>query len=141
MTDRKTASTDTRPLGRQVAAFAVRLATPKARPRVTARGTYTPLATAHAEAHIAWAFKAAARGHAIDPDGSFSVDVTFRGAHHSADIDNLAKTVLDGLNGVCWADDRQVVELRAVKRTATEPSTRVAIYRIEAVAFDVEGAP
>lgn len=29
------------------------------------------------------------------------------------DLDNVAKLVLDGLNGVAWLDDRQVVELSA----------------------------
>lgn len=32
-----------------------------------------------------------------------------------ADIDNLIKTVLDGLNGVAWEDDTQVVKVEAVK--------------------------
>lgn len=31
------------------------------------------------------------------------------------DIDNLIKTVFDGLNGVAWADDAQVNEIRASK--------------------------
>jgi len=31
------------------------------------------------------------------------------------DIDNLVKSVLDALNDVLWADDRQVVEIRARK--------------------------
>jgi len=32
-----------------------------------------------------------------------------------SDVDNLAKLVLDSLNGVLYDDDRQVVELRAMK--------------------------
>lgn len=31
------------------------------------------------------------------------------------DIDNYTKTVLDGLNVMAWADDKQVVELKVVK--------------------------
>ena len=31
------------------------------------------------------------------------------------DVDNLAKAVLDALNGVAWVDDSQVVELRTAK--------------------------
>lgn len=32
------------------------------------------------------------------------------------DIDNIAKIVLDAINGVCFDDDKQVYELRATKR-------------------------
>lgn len=31
------------------------------------------------------------------------------------DIDNLAKSLLDGLNGIAWVDDRQVVKLTIEK--------------------------
>ena len=31
------------------------------------------------------------------------------------DADNLAKAVCDALNGICWADDAQVADLRVLK--------------------------
>jgi Holliday junction resolvase RusA-like endonuclease len=31
------------------------------------------------------------------------------------DIDNYIKTILDGLNGVAWKDDSQVVKVTAIK--------------------------
>lgn len=31
------------------------------------------------------------------------------------DVDNLLKAILDSLNGICYIDDRQVVEVRARK--------------------------
>lgn len=34
------------------------------------------------------------------------------------DVDNLVKTVFDGLNGVAWADDSQVHDIRASKAWA-----------------------
>lgn len=35
-----------------------------------------------------------------------------------ADVDNLAKAVMDSLNGYAWTDDRQVVDLTVTKRWA-----------------------
>ncbi len=31
------------------------------------------------------------------------------------DVDNIAKTILDSLNGICYHDDSQVVDLRVIK--------------------------
>lgn len=36
------------------------------------------------------------------------------------DIDNIAKIILDGLNGVAYKDDNQVAELRVYKRYGYE---------------------
>ena len=46
------------------------------------------------------------------------------------DLDNVIKSVKDGLNRVAWLDDRQVVELSATKRYAPED---VLIIRIERI--------
>lgn len=43
------------------------------------------------------------------------------------DIDNLAKTVLDGLNGVAYKDDNQIVELKLQKKYGENPRTQVFI--------------
>lgn len=47
--------------------------------------------------------------------------------HHQTtpDVDNLAKTVLDALNGVWWADDRQVFRLSAEKRWGQHDRTEI----------------
>ena len=48
------------------------------------------------------------------------------------DIDNLAKSVLDGANGIIWEDDHQVDELIARKaQGCAEPFLRVTVEIIE----------
>lgn len=47
------------------------------------------------------------------------------------DLDNLIKSVSDGLNGVAWKDDRQIYELYARKVYAEAPKTTVSIEFIE----------
>ena len=48
------------------------------------------------------------------------------------DLDNLCKAVLDALNGICWADDSQVCQIRAGKAWRTEGQTIVLVDRPEA---------
>lgn len=43
------------------------------------------------------------------------------------DIDNLAKSVLDGINGVIWRDDSQIVSLHVTKVYSTQPGVDVLI--------------
>ena len=47
------------------------------------------------------------------------------------DIDNIAKSILDGLNGIAYIDDRQVVELQISKQYTLE-ETRAEIEIKEA---------
>jgi len=42
-----------------------------------------------------------------------------------ADIDNLAKLVLDALNGIIWEDDKQIVKLLAEKKYAEKEEIRI----------------
>jgi len=46
---------------------------------------------------------------------------------YKPDTDNLAKFVLDALNGVYYKDDSQVYSLRVLKRYGTEDSVRVEL--------------
>ena len=41
------------------------------------------------------------------------------------DVDNVVKAIFDGLNGVAWRDDVQVIELFASKRYAAVPCVKV----------------
>lgn len=43
------------------------------------------------------------------------------------DIDNIAKSVLDGLNGTAWKDDNQVVELKIKKYYAIDNIEKIEI--------------
>jgi Holliday junction resolvase RusA-like endonuclease len=47
------------------------------------------------------------------------------------DADNLAKSMLDGMNGVCWADDRQITRLFVVKVASDAPGVDVKITPLE----------
>lgn len=89
---------------------------------------YTPKETKAAEAAVAEAWSKAYGSQKFD-DGPLGVALTFtpEGVEVSVyrvdwdsklrgDIDNYAKTVLDGLNKVAWGDDKQIVELRVEKR-------------------------
>ena len=46
---------------------------------------------------------------------------------HKPDIDNVAKVVLDALNGVAWADDSQVVSLTVSKLRRTRSPERLTV--------------
>ena len=48
------------------------------------------------------------------------------------DLDNLCKAVFDALNGICWADDSQVCQIRASKAWRTEGQTIAVIDLPEA---------
>lgn len=41
------------------------------------------------------------------------------------DLDNIAKLVLDALNGILWRDDSQVVSLTIIKQYGAEPGMRL----------------
>lgn len=84
----------------------------KGRPRLGRGGnTYTPTNTKTWEELVAWTF---AKAHGT-PKLEGPVRVTMWFHQRLGDIDNLAKAILDGLNGVAYKDDSQVVDIRARK--------------------------
>lgn len=102
----------------------------KQRPRFRKRGgTYTPHETEEFEQKIANAFRAAAGRDWDMYKGEVAMEIaTARALPKSRpkrvesepdiikpDVDNIAKIVLDGLNGVAYADDAQVTRLTVVK--------------------------
>jgi Holliday junction resolvase RusA-like endonuclease len=119
----------------------------KGRPRFSTQGgkprSYTPAVTREYEALIAARAAEAMAGR--DPlktpltvyiHAFMSVPLSWSKAKRQAaldgpsypprpDVDNIAKTVLDGMNGVVYADDAQVTYLKVTKRYAEEGSVTV----------------
>jgi Holliday junction resolvase RusA-like endonuclease len=127
----------------------------KGRPRFARRGayvtTYTDDQTAAYENLVALAYKAA--GGQYRADAPMAVEIV---AHYKIpksaskarrqamidgairpqvkpDLDNIAKGVLDGLNGVAYADDKQVVALAIDKRYAEIPRLEVTASSMDAL--------
>lgn len=46
------------------------------------------------------------------------------------DLDNVVKIIMDALNGIAYPDDKQVVEIHAVKRYCDQPGVVVMIEEI-----------
>lgn len=88
-------------------------AVPKERPRVGPHGGWTPGKTRRWEEVVGWHARAGMRGQRIMPGGlEVEMRVELRG-HGGGDVDNYAKAVLDGMQGIVYADDRQVRRLVA----------------------------
>lgn len=125
----------------------------KGRPRLTTRGgfarAYTPAKTRRYEDLLRLAAGDAMNGR--QPlEGPLQVTVAAyvpipqstskrdraaidRGELHPTkrpDIDNFLKT-LDGLNGVCWRDDSQIVQLVGLKSYSERPRLMVMIEPVE----------
>ena len=118
----------------------------KGRPRMTKTGhTYTPKKTEEYEELVKLSY-ATACGNLIT-DKPVAVNILFRMPIPKScskkqvtemeanlqkpakrpDIDNLIKAVLDGLNGVAYFDDKQVVAISAAKVYGAVSGTKVSI--------------
>lgn len=109
-----------------------------ARPRVTRRGTYIPQKTRDYRNRIKGAFMEAG---GMRWSGPVSVRVyVYRELPKSRpkrvesepdtykpDVDNIAKNVLDALNGIAWDDDSQVVELIVRKYPRSREPERIIV--------------
>lgn len=111
---------------------------PKARPRLRPNGrTYTPAKTVAAEQRIAWEWRIT-RGPKYE--GQVEMGITFwLPDHRRVDIDNLAKTVLDGLNNVAYKDDSQIYQLSARKVCGGVARTTICVSK--AVTLPAQLAP
>jgi len=108
---------------------------PKGRPRLGVRGrkafVYTPPDTKEYEKLVGWIAKCSG---CRPVDGPVAVDLDIY-VRIRMDLDNVAKSVLDGLNGIAYQDDGQVVELLVRKhKVKREEEERVEIEIREASA-------
>jgi Holliday junction resolvase RusA-like endonuclease len=106
---------------------------PKERPRFSAKGwAYTGQRTRYYERALSLLFKVQVGPGKVDSRSAFAVACRFfRSDRARVDVDNLLKSVLDAANGVVWADDSQVVEVRAsLHKAQEEPRAEVVIYRL-----------
>ena len=108
---------------------------PKGRPRFKVIGgqvrVFTPATTTQYEQKVAAAWRAAklpmfdgpvAIEVHISTDGAVvtvvPITVTEASTKLRSDLDNVVKALMDGLNGVAYTDDRQVVQIVAYKVAA-----------------------
>lgn len=113
----------------------------KGRPRCTCKTgkptIYTDEQTEQAALDVGWAFKNAYPGHEpVACECSVLISVVTdkdRSNRTSADADNYAKLVMDGLNGIAWVDDRQVTHLSVHigPTLGSGPYTNVQIRTLE----------
>lgn len=128
----------------------------KQRPRMTKSGhVYTPTKTREYEKLVKEAYISKSRGWKYDKDVPLMVriiayfpipksDSKKRKTEKKigmirptikSDIDNICKSILDGLNGVAYVDDRQIVSLHASKWYAESPMVRVMILPVREEGF------
>jgi len=103
---------------------------PKGRPRVTKSGkTYTPRRTMLGEELVQSCFRQSYPG-VSSLYQEFEVHLTFfRRSKRKTDLDNLAKLVLDALNGLIWDDDWQITKLVLEKvGVTTDPHALVEVW-------------
>lgn len=126
----------------------------KGRPKVSSHGgkfarLYTPEKTANYEGLVAHEAQAAMNGRALI-SGPVAVEIDIRlqippswskkkqamavsgevAPTKKPDIDNVEKAIFDGMNGVVWVDDVQVVQVAKRKRYADVPGVVVKVREL-----------
>jgi Holliday junction resolvase RusA-like endonuclease len=119
--------------------------------RVAGRGRgFTPARVKAWQSDVGWAAQLRMRAMGmVDPiGGNLTVRITFfLKTARKVDLDNLAKCVQDGLNGIVWYDDQQNVRLvldkyicRAKQGVYVEVAPNDRPLEIDAEIVDVLGA-
>lgn len=122
----------------------------KQRPRFNSRTrtTYTPEETLTYEEEVQWAYRMAPKAKMLK--GNIKAEIVayypipkstskkqradmiegFLLPTKKPDTDNIAKIILDSLNGIAYDDDSQVVSLLVLKRYAENPRVEVRLEEI-----------
>jgi Holliday junction resolvase RusA-like endonuclease len=102
----------------------------KERPRKGVnRYFYTPARTKAYEQHVA--LSALAEINAVKgekpfiPSGPVTIEIHVHTPKTTPDLDNVLKSVIDGLNGIAYRDDSQVVYILARRMHSQQPRVKV----------------
>jgi crossover junction endodeoxyribonuclease RusA len=102
---------------------------PKGRPRFGRGHVYTPKRTRDYEQSVGWMAKKEMAGRKPQA-GPVSVEIGFYYKGRDFDLDNAIKSVLDGMNGIVYENDRQVEAITAYKfKLASEGHTHVWVKK------------
>lgn len=125
-------------------------AVPKQRPRISGKVAYTPKKTRDYEERVRSAFRSSYYGNIpVFPQGVpvracieviQAIPKSWSNSKHlkaergeivptakNGDLDNIAKSILDALNGLVYEDDCQVTTLMITKRYGADPYAAVRI--------------
>lgn len=105
---------------------------PQSRPRFSGGHAYQPKRNRDYRDEVQRAAVAAMHGHEPLAGEICATLKLFRRfkptARNFGDVDNHAKAILDGLNGICFVDDAQIVRLTVEKfKDAKKPRAEVAL--------------
>ena len=124
----------------------------KQRPRLSRGRVYTPQATVNYEGYVKWCYSDYANQTGWTPmenairaeievfmpvpksDSKKKKELKLSGKIRPTmkpDNDNIAKSVLDALNGLAYVDDKQIVELKVDKYYGAEPCVYVKLIELE----------
>ena len=106
---------------------------PKQRPRLGRGGNvYTPRATKEYERLVGWS---AVQAGVKSIEGSVGIEAVFYFKNRKTpDLDNCVKALLDGLEGIAYKNDRQVVEHRYRLEYDQHERVEVRVWAVEDVA-------
>lgn len=125
-------------------------AVPKQRPRISGRRAYTPKRTKDYEGRVLKEFRSSYKGiyPAFGKDVPVHISITVRQEipkswskkkrlqaeqgsivplSRNGDIDNIAKSIMDALNGFAYEDDCQVTTLVITKIYAVQPGADITL--------------